>query len=80
LIPFILCTKYTCPHANECYRLRASPDDSENQRYEPFIGLCNEEDEFHFFMKIREGDKTIGLEKLPSKSLNTAISDLNDTN
>ena len=64
MLNFILCTKYTCPHANECYRLRASPD-SEDQRYESFIGLCNEEDEFHFFIKINPEDKIIELEKLP---------------
>jgi NifB/MoaA-like Fe-S oxidoreductase len=61
MIKFVICTictKFTCSHANECFRLRASPD-SENQRYEPFIGLCNEEDDYHFFLKIKEGDKVI---------------------
>lgn len=64
MIPFVLCTKYDCPHASECYRLRASPDDPINQRYEPFIGLCNEEDEFHFFIRIRENDIVLEMEDI----------------
>jgi len=43
MIPFVLCTKYTCPLAKDCYRLRASPssNNEEEERYNEFISICN---------------------------------------
>ncbi len=64
MIPFILCTKYTCPHANECYRLRASPDNPNEQRYDGFISICSELDDYHFFVSIRENDKVLEMEDI----------------
>ena len=64
MIPFILCTKYTCPHANKCYRLRASPENLEEQRYNEFISICNENDDYHFFISVRENDKVLELDEI----------------
>ncbi len=65
MIPFILCTKYTCPLANECYRLRASPSsNNEEERYNEFISICNELDDYHFFIRIRENDKVLEMEDI----------------
>jgi len=60
---FVICKKYTCPKATECFRLRASPD--EGQLSNTFPGLCNEIDNYRLFIKIRPEDKIIELEELP---------------
>lgn len=64
MIPFILCTKYECPRADSCYRLRASPDNLGEQRYDGFISICNELDDYHFFINIRETDKVLELDEI----------------
>jgi len=66
MIPFILCTKYICPLAKDCYRLRASPssNNEEEERYNEFISICNELDDYHFFIHIRENDKVLELEEI----------------
>jgi len=57
---FILCKKYTCPKIHNCYRYRAVPD--QDQIYNEFINLCNEKDNYRYFIKIRLEDKIINLE------------------
>lgn len=59
MVQFVLCKKSTCPKINDCYRYRASPDI--DQLYNDFINLCNEEDNYNFFIKIRPDDKIIEL-------------------
>jgi len=67
-----MCTKFNCLKANGCFRIRAETD--ENQRYESFTNLCNEEDDYRYFMKIRPEDKIIELENLPkNKALEIGI-------
>jgi len=63
MIPYVLCKKYTCPKANICFRLRASPD--EGQLYNEFIGLCDETNNYRYFMNIGEEDKVIDLDVKP---------------
>lgn len=59
---FIMCSKSTCKLSIECYRYRASPDP--DQLYNNFSTLCNELDEFRYFIKILEDDNIIELDKL----------------
>lgn len=62
MVPYVMCKKFTCLKANECFRLRAIPD--EPQLYNDFIGLCNSDDGFQMIMKIRPDDKVIELNSL----------------
>jgi hypothetical protein len=57
-----MCTKFNCPKANGCFRIRAETD--ENQHYDSFIALCNESDNYKYFMKIRPEDKVLGLDEI----------------
>ncbi|MCE5220021.1 MAG: hypothetical protein LLF98_01835 [Clostridium sp.] len=59
----VMCKKYNCPKANECYRLRAISLDK-YQAYTDFISICNDLDDYHFFMKIRPEDEVIELEEI----------------
>jgi hypothetical protein len=56
-----MCKKFTCPKANECYRLRTLPD--EDQLYDEFL-ICNEEEDYRMFIRIREGDNLRNLEEI----------------
>ncbi len=67
----VMCKKYHCIKAKECYRLRASPN--KEQLYADFLAICNEEDNYHLFMRIRPEDNVI---EIP----NIGILDLKDTN
>ena len=53
-----MCKKIQCPKAIDCYRLRASPN-PQYQSYNSFPGLCNKEDNYCMFMKIRLDDKIV---------------------
>lgn len=64
MIPYVMCTKSYCPKANCCYRFMALTD--ETQLYNDFIGLCNSEDGFQMFMKIKERDS---IRDLNSKAI-----------
>ena len=57
---FILCKKHTCPKIETCYRYRAVPD--QDQLYNEFINLCNEQDNYRYFITIRDNDKVIDLD------------------
>jgi len=39
-----MCRKINCIKVINCYRLRASPD--EEQQYDDFLKICNEEDNY----------------------------------
>ena len=62
-----MCNKTQCPKANECYRLRSVPD--HYQSYSDFTGLCNSEDDYCMFMKIRPDDKIRDLKDIKIKEL-----------
>lgn len=64
MIPYIMCEKYTCPKAINCYRLRAATDESQLDMYNTFPGICNSDDNYQMFMKIRPDDKIIELSSL----------------
>ena len=73
-----MCTRFNCPKANGCFRIRAETD--ENQHYDSFIALCNEDSGYKYYMKIRSEDKVLEMEdilkniKLPeNKSLEIGI-------
>jgi hypothetical protein len=53
---FTLCQRSSCPQAKICYRFLAEPN-PHWQSYSEFIGMCNEEDQFHYYMKVRPTDK-----------------------
>lgn len=55
------CNKYKI-----CYRYFAKPNPL-YQSYTNFIDICNEEDEYHFFIKIKPKDK-IREEKIIEKN------------
>jgi len=54
-----MCKKYNCPQAINCYRLRALTDKDQLDMYDTFPGICNEEDNYQMFMKIRPDDKIV---------------------
>ena len=76
MLPYVLCKKYTCPKADICFRLRASPN--EGQTYSEFIGLCDKKSEFRYFMKIQPKDKVIDLNIKPE--IKTIEIEQGDTN
>jgi len=53
---FTLCHRSDCIKSNQCYRFLAEPN-LHWQSYSDFIGMCNEEDEYRYFMKVRSTDK-----------------------
>ena len=50
-----MCTKASCPKSKECFRYRAEPNPIW-QSYAELVTVCNEEDEYHYFIHIRPGD------------------------
>ena len=52
---FVMCQKHNCIKTEDCYSYRAIPD--KHQHYTDFINLCNKEDSYRYFIKIRENDK-----------------------
>jgi len=67
-----MCKQIYCPKANDCLRIKAIPH--EEQRYNDFIGLCGEKDNYQMLIKIRASDKTVNNEKLPkNESLEIGI-------
>ena len=45
-----------CPKYQECFRFMAEPN-PQWQSYSNFIDICNEENNYHFMIKIRKNDK-----------------------
>lgn len=62
---FVMCKKFHCPKAINCFRLRASPNDEQN--FDEFPGICNQEDNYKLFMKIRDEDIVVELELKENK-------------
>lgn len=57
----VMCKKFTCLKANECYRLRTFPD--EDQLYDEFL-ICNESENYKMLIKVRDGDNLRKLEEI----------------
>lgn len=57
----VMCKKFTCPKANECYRILTYPDP--DQLYDEFI-ICNQSENYKMFIRIRDGDNLRKLEDI----------------
>jgi hypothetical protein len=67
---FVMCAKKDCPKSNECYRFRAIPE--QDQLISEFINICNLDDDFHYFIRIRKDDKIVEV-KSDENANNTEI-------
>jgi len=63
---FTMCSngeQKNCPQFRNCFRFLAEPN-PHYQSYADFIDICNEEDDYHFFVKVLLTDKTRSEEKI----------------
>lgn len=59
---FVLCQKSTCPKKETCFRYMALIEEGEYQIYNEFPAICNSDDNYKLFIRIRNGDKVKELE------------------
>ena len=61
MIPYILCNVINCVKSRECYRYLAKTETG--QLYHNFgVTLCNADNNYNYFMKIRDSDQLIDLD------------------
>lgn len=58
--PYYLCKVTKCTKSNECYRYLAKSEIG--QRYHDYVTLCNTNNNYIYFMKVRENDLIIDLD------------------
>jgi hypothetical protein len=69
--PYQLCNVTNCAKSNLCYRYLAVPE--ENQLFHCYDTICTKDNEYYYFMKVRDDDKVIKLDSPAIKSTNTEL-------